>query len=61
MDLIGPMGMMVVVDNGAISVKEKGRVTGHTPKEAPSPFNARISKGGLTEGLGGVEPTLNPA
>jgi hypothetical protein len=50
--------VVVVADEVTVAVEEKGGMAGHRPSQPNLPTIAREWKGGLTEGAGGVEPTL---
>jgi hypothetical protein len=58
LNLFLPAGMVVVADQVTVSIEEKGRMAGHQASQTNPPTIAREWKGGLTEGAGGVEPTL---
>jgi hypothetical protein len=53
--------MVVVADEVTVTIEEKGGMAGHKASQTNPPTIAREWKGGLTEGAGGVEPTLIPA
>jgi hypothetical protein len=53
--------VVVIADEIAVAIEEKSGVAGHASSQTKPPPIAREWKGGLTEGAGGVEPTLIPA
>ena len=58
LDLLLPAGVVVVADQITVAVQKKGGMARHRPSQPNLPTIAREWKGGLTEGAGGVEPTL---